>query len=287
MLFIKVINDYLHYIESRNYSQSTLTGYKKELSYFNLYLEKKYNGPIYLDEITVEDMEAYLYFKKLKGNSAGSRCRVIYILRSFYKYTAKKELANNIAKKLEPIKTRTKEREYLKEDEIKKVIKAIDKPLIKIVTIFLYNTGCRIGETLNLKLKDLDFKNNLIKIKAGKGNKDRNIFMNQKLKSSLKYYLKNLRKEIKSSKLFATKKSGSLSRVYYNRCLKKAVKNAGINKNITAHSIRHSTAASLLKKKVNLAVIQRLLGHKSLKTTSLYLHSDLSEMKTALQRLEV
>ena len=86
-------------------------------------------------------------------------------------------------------------------------------------------------------------------------------------------------------KVFISPRSGSLSRKHYNNRLKEAVNEAGIDKNITAHSIRHSTAVSLLKKDVPLKTIQDLLGHENLETTSVYLHADLSDMREAVDVL--
>ena len=165
------------------------------------------------------------------------------------------------------------------------MISAIEKPLITIVTIFLYHTGCRINEALNLKLDDIDFVNDEIKIKQSKGNKDRRIAMNKKLKTRLQNYLDNVRPDVDTDYVFASKRSGSLSRTYYSRRLRMAVKKTDINKKISPHVIRHSTAVALVKKGVDLPTIQRILGHENLQTTSIYVHSDMTRIRDALEAI--
>ena len=283
MLFKQAVKNFKTYLQTRDYSEATITGYRKELTYFNRWLENTYNGLVYLDDISIDDLEDYLLYRKEKGDSTASRSRIGYIFKSFFKYVAKKDLGENIALDLEPVKVRQKERSYLSPAEMEEVVTALDKPLIRVVTIFLYHTGTRIGECLDLELDDIDFKNDIIHIEQGKGNKDRDLALNSELKKELTAYLENIRPEVESPYFFATKRSGSLSRTYYNRRLKRAVHKAGIEKDITAHCIRHSTAVALVKKGIDLPTIQKVLGHANLKTTSIYVHSDMSQMREALE----
>jgi len=286
MLFSDSIQRFHSYMESKDYAETTINGYMKQLKYFRRWIEDKYNGPVYLDEIDLTDLDDYLLYRKDKGDKTASRSRVGYILKSFYKFVARKELGENLALDLEPVQPRKKERDYLTEDEYKEVLEEIEKPLIRSVTIAIYYTGARISECLNLKLEDLDFKNQVVHIKRGKGNKDRKIAMNGSLKKELQNYIQNIRpKSVDSDYLFATARSGSLSRSYYNRRLKKAVERAGVKKDITAHCLRHSMAVSLVQKGVDLPTIRDILGHESLKTTSIYVHSDMTQMRDALEAI--
>ena len=286
MLINEAIKDFKSYLVAKDYAETTINGYRKELRYFNNWLEEKFNGPVYLDEIGTQTLEDYLLYRKKKGDSTASRSRITYIFKSFYKYVARKDLGKNIALDLEAVKVRKKERQYLTDEEMEKVLSGIEKPLIRIVTLFLYHTGCRISEALELEISNIDFRNNLIHILQAKGNKDRNIPLSSKLKEELQYYIKNVRPEVETDYVFATERSGSLTRAYYNRELKKNVKKAGIKKDITAHCIRHSTAVLLSKKEdVDLTTVRDLLGHESLRTTSIYLHSDLDQMHDALEAI--
>lgn len=89
---------------------------------------------------------------------------------------------------------------------------------------------------------------------------------------------------MESNKFFCTK-TGSISPSYINRTLKISAENADIDKHITAHVLRHSFASSLLKRKVDIVKIQRLLGHSSIKTTCIYIHTDISDLTNAVNTL--
>lgn len=285
MLFTKAMNKFLLYLENRNYAENTINDYRKRLRILKDWLEERYNPMIYIDDITFADLDDYLDWQQEKGNSGKTRNRDAYIISSFYKYLHKRDICDNVARKIEPVKTRKKERECLTREELNRILDAIEKPLIKIVTIFLYQTGCRINEVLSLKLADIDFDNNLLHIKQGKGNKNRNIALNSKLKSALKTYIKEDRPDVNTDYVFATKRTGSLSRSYYSRRLQKAVKKADVNKKISPHSIRHSTAVALIKKGVDLATIKDILGHENIQTTSVYVHSDMTRIRDALEAI--
>ena len=285
MLLSQAIEKFLNDLKRKNYADNTIKDYSKRLRIFRSWLEDKYNCQVYLSDITFNDIDSFLNWQQEKGNSGSSRNRDGYIISSFYKYLFKHDICDNVAKKVEPVKTRKKERVFLTEKEMEELIETIDKPLIKIVTIFLYQTGCRINEALSLKLSDIDFINNVINIRQAKGNKDRNIALNQKLKNHLKDYLENIRPDTDSEFVFATKRSGSLSRAYYTTRIKRSAKKTDINKNISAHTIRHSTAVALVKKGVDLPTIQKILGHENIQTTSIYVHSDMTRIRDALEAI--
>jgi len=98
-------------------------------------------------------------------------------------------------------------------------------------------------------------------------------------------YLNDFRPDVKSSRIFATKKTGKLSRCYYNERLKRAVKKTDINKNITSHNLRHSTAVRLINEGINIITIKELLGHEDINTTATYLHSDINDIRRAVEVL--
>ncbi len=285
MLLSKAIEEFEQYMEGREYSDSTIRGYLGQMNVFRRWIEGERNGPVYLDEIELSDLEDFISAQKKQGKEASSRSRTGYIFRSFFKFVERRELGENQAKALEPVQPRKKERTYLTEGEMHRVIGEIEKPLIRAATVFLFRTGCRIGEATSLELNDLDMENGIVHIRDGKGGKDRRLAMSSDLKEELEAYLDEVRPDVESDFVFATERSGSLSRVYYNSCLKGAVDRAGIDKDITAHCIRHTTAALLVKKGKDLATVQRILGHEDLKTTSIYVHSDMTQVRDALEAI--
>lgn len=287
MLLMQVIHMFLHYLLSIERSKETTTGYEKDLTQFSKFLEKKYNCTPYLEEITATDLESFLLWLKEKRNYApASRARNLYTLRSFFAYAYKKELvARNVALSVENIKLQQKERVYLSETEVQQLVGAIDHDLIQLVVLVLYLTGLRISECLSLTTDTVDLDQRVIHVVAGKGNKDRLIPISDKLLPLLQHYLEHERPDTDSDLFFCTKKTGKLSDVYVNRVLADAVKKLGWKKKVTAHILRHSFASQLVKKDVNLVQIQKLLGHSSLKVTSIYTHSNLEQLSEAVNCL--
>ena len=151
--------------------------------------------------------------------------------------------------------------------------------------LFLANTGLRISECLSLTLDDVDLDKSMIRVIQGKGGKDRNVPINQTLLPLLKDYRNNWRDAYGSDLFFATKKSGSLSNSYINTVIRNTVKKLGWKKQVSCHTLRHSFASSLVKKKVGLVEIQKLLGHSSLKVTSVYTHVDMDQLNEAVNAL--
>ncbi|SHJ37082.1 Phage integrase family protein [Parasporobacterium paucivorans DSM 15970] len=178
-----------------------------------------------------------------------------------------------------------KERNYLTEEEVDATIEEIDNNLIRLMATFLFNTGLRISECLNLKMNAVDFKKRIIHVRQGKGKKDRVVPMNNKLYDLLLDYRDNWREAYTSDNFFATRRTGSISYSHVNSTIRKAAKQAGINKQVSCHILRHSFASALVKKNVGIVQIQKLLGHESLAVTSIYTHTNTEALSDAVNAL--
>lgn len=285
MLLHDAINEFKRYLTITSRSLETISSYSSDLSSFEHFMEDKYNGPVYLDEIESIDIEDYLYYLKNKNLQNSTRSRNLYTLRSFWNFSFKNKLCSwNVAISIEPIKTQQKERTYLTKNEVVILMESIEHPLIKLVVQTLFYTGMRISECLNLKLSDVDLENKIIHVINGKGSKDRDIPINENLIPFLKEYL-NTRPDISSNYFFITKKTGHLSAVYVNRIIDDTVKKLGWKKHVSAHILRHSFASNLIKNGVNLVYVQKLLGHSNLKVTSVYTHANLEDLNTSINVL--
>lgn len=283
MLLEKAIQGFSDHLESKERSQETVRGYGQALRDFKKYMEKKNNGHVYVDEIDVSDLEGYLSYRKAEGDQPVSRNRSLYILRSFYDYLAKRDIVTkDISQKLEPIKVQRKERTYLEEEETEELIEAIDHPVIKAAVITMSYTGLRVSELCSLTLEDVNLDTGLIKVRQGKGNKDRTVPINDKLLEILKEYKDSCRTEVDTDRFFATAKTGKLSPQSINRCLHQATEKLNWSKQVTAHVLRHSFASRLVKNKVDLPALQRILGHSDLRVTSMYIHQNLDQLKDAV-----
>jgi integrase/recombinase XerD len=267
-------------------SPETISNYSYYLSCFSKFLSQKYNRELYIDEIKSEDLDIYVYTKLgEKRYSASTRHGMVIAFKSMYSFLYKRGYCEiNIGKLVKGVKVNIKERDYITEIEFRKIEKEIVNPTIHAVICTLFYTGLRITECINLKLEDIDFINEIITVKSGKGNKDRNIPLNNRLKKILMEYLKNGRQNIGTDYFFASK-SGSVTKQYANRILKQSVQTVGIQKTVSCHVLRHSMASNLVDRGVNIFNIQKLLGHSSIKTTAIYLHTSLSELQDAVNTL--
>lgn len=186
---------------------------------------------------------------------------------------------------LSQLKFKKKERTYLSTEEAFHLIETIDHPLIKLVIKTLYYTGLRINECLSLNVNDVDLQNKIIHVIGGKGNKNRDIPINDNLIPLFENYLANERPDTTSQYFFATKKTGSLSANYVNQTLRETVEKLGWKKHITTHILRHSFASNLIKNGVSLVYVQKLLGHSNLKVTSIYTHANMEELNKSINVL--
>ncbi len=285
MLLSRGIQEFITYMQLTDRSRQTIIGYRKELTYFDNFLSIKYNCPMYIDDIELKDIEDYFLNQKMRDIASSSRNRSIYILRSFYNYCIKKDIVKkNIAALVEPVKVKQKERDFLTEEEFESLVKVIRNPVIKTLVQTMFYTGGRISEVIHLKLQDVDLGNKVIHIIEGKGGKNRDIPINDKLYNILQNYLKNIR-EADSDRFFALKRTGKVSAAYVNRVIKEAAYDIGIEKDVSAHVLRHSFGTNLLEKGASVVSIQKLLGHANLAVTSRYLHQDMNKLSDAVNLL--
>ncbi|MEM2956567.1 MAG: tyrosine-type recombinase/integrase [Candidatus Pacearchaeota archaeon] len=155
----------------------------------------------------------------------------------------------------------------LSKEEINKMIEATNNLKHKLVIMILYYAGLRLDEVRNLKWEDVDFDREIIHLKTAKGDKERIVFLHKKLIYMLKMY--GTREE---GPIFVSQREGKYNKRTIQQIVKSASQKAGINKNITPHTLRHSFATHLLESGADIRYIQQLLGHKDLKTTQIYTH---------------
>lgn len=248
-------------MEIRNYSPRTIETY---VSLIAIFLK---NNKQALPEITSNDLKDYIYYRLKKEsisvstiNQIISAWKIVYVHilgNEWEKFRIKRPLRE---KKLPVV---------LSQQE---AISLISSPSnLKHIAILntLYSTGIRCYELLNLRTTDIDSKRMVINIRCGKGKKDRQVRLHQKLLDILrKYYLKYRPKHY----LF----QGQIKEMRYSSTsvrmiLQKNAKRVGITKNITVHTMRHTYATHMLEIGANLRLIQLQMGHNSIKTTSTYL----------------
>ena len=155
----------------------------------------------------------------------------------------------------------------LSKEEINRMIEAINNLKHKLIIMFLYYAGLRLDEARNLNWQDIDFDREIVHLKTAKGDKERIVFLHKKLNNMLKIY--GAKEE---GPIFISQRDRKYNKRTIQQIVKSASKKAGIKKNVTPHTLRHSFATHLLESGADIRYIQQLLGHKDLKTTQIYTH---------------
>ena len=275
------INDFLDYlVVEKGLSNNTQDSYRFDLLDFSKYLdEKKIND---LKSLNEKDIINYLtYLKDDKKLKARSIERHITTLRMLYKYLIKNEiLTNDITANIDNLKLGRHLPDVLTIDEVNDLLD------IKINTVFdirtkamleiMYSSGLRVSELVNLELSDIDTYNDTILIN-GKGSKERIVPIGEYSKKYLNDYLQVRNELIKRKngnpdKLFLNNHGMPITRNGFNFLLNNILKEKGIKKNITPHTLRHSFATHMLDNGADLRSIQELLGHSDIVTTRIYTH---------------
>lgn len=275
------------WLHLRKLSTETIRGYLMDVRQFYQWRSLRWNAPLNVCELESEHMEGFLhYLSKERKCLPQSVNRKINGLSTFFECLRLKEwIDRNPMDYVPRMKVIQKERQYLTAEEIEKIVYSISSTIVRTLLLTMAYTGMRISECTKLRLHHLDFKERSVLIENAKGGKTRRIPLNPEICTLLTHYLKETRPVVQTDLVFATKRTEQVSPQYVNACLRKAVKQSGVTKHVTSHVFRHSFASHLIKKGVHIAVIQKLLGHANLKTTSTYLHVDNEELVNAIDRV--
>ena len=249
---------------------------KQYLSIVRLFLEYNKRLP---SEIKKEDIEKYkLYLIMEKKYKKNSIYLTIKALQHFFRY-----VGSDIADTVEVPKRPREIPKFLTELEIHNLLESA-KNNVRDYTILLVlcYTGLRVGELCNLRINDIDLENNVINVRAGKGEKDRIVPIEEKTCDMLKNYLnERLNFDVKTDHLFISQKYTPLTPRTIERIVTKYAKKSGISKTVTPHVLRHTLATTLLKRGADIRFIQKLLGHSTIATTEIYTHVDFESLKKA------
>ena len=282
----KLISLFLEYLTyQRNYSNYTITSYQKDLSLYKSYLEKED-----LDYLKVEysDLRFYLmYLKEEKKQKNSSICRNLSALRTFYNYLMTKKLINN--NPFNYITGPKKEKRLPRYFEYNELEKLFQAPNIKtpygqrdsLILEMLYATGVRVGELVNIKLKDINKDERTILI-LGKGNKERIVHYGEYTEDILKIYLNDGYKQINKNNLdylLINNKGTKLTERGIRDILNRIIKKTTLTKNISPHMLRHTFATHLLNEGCDILSVQKLLGHESISATQIYTHVTTDHLK--------
>ena len=246
------------------------------------------------NEIVLKDLEKFTKWINELGMTNTSQARMVSGLRSFFKFCLIEEIVTiDPAALLEAPKSMRKLPDTLSFNEIEELIAAIDlsKPegeRNKAIIETLYSCGLRVSELVNLKISNIHTDVGYIRV-TGKGNKERLIPMGSDAIKYIGIYKENIRTHIDIKKgeedyLFLNRRGTRLSRIMIFLILKELAKKAGITKNISPHTFRHSFATHLVEGGADLRAVQEMLGHESITTTEIYTHLDREFLRTTLHQ---
>ncbi len=271
-------------------SKNSIDAYKRDVSrlsdYFQEYSKK---SPL---KIEYNDLAEFVHHLSREVSNPRSRARLISGVRAFFRYLIMEDLrSDDPSELLETPRLPQKLPDTLGREEIDKILESIDLSTPhgtrnRAILETLYASGLRVSEVVGLKISNIYREQGFVRV-IGKGDKERLVPIG---KDALKYigiYRDEIRNHINVSKeysdtLFLNRRGSGLSRVMVFNIVKEAAANAGISKNISPHTFRHSFATHLVENGADLRAVQEMLGHESITTTEIYTHLDRTYLRDTI-----
>lgn len=257
-------------------SDNTLSAYGSDLKQFDKWLEAKE-----LFNVEQQDINQFFVYRKRQGMSKRSVARILSSLKRFYGYLLREGLiqsdpcelidAPRLAPALPESLSENDVESLLQAPEIVSALGFRDRAMLEL----LYATGLRVSELVELNFQQVNFRQGCLRV-VGKGEKERLVPVGEEAMDWLERYLNQARPMIlgarQSDYLFVTNRGSSMTRQAFWHIIKRYAKQAGIDKHLSPHTLRHAFATHLLNHGADLRVVQLLLGHSDLSTTQIYTH---------------
>ncbi|MDD1673832.1 MAG: tyrosine-type recombinase/integrase [Methanomicrobiales archaeon] len=290
--FSEWLKSYRNYLRMRNYSPRTINSYEQVLRHFAYYVWLRRHTDVTklviywkdfenarLDtdvEVTSVIINDFLSFvSTTQTYKPKTFHRIISTLSSFYRFLyTQGAVATNPLTGIDRPRIKQQEVKYLKHNQVLRLLDSIEDLRDKLIVRTIYATGVRVSELCNMNVEDIDFDEHTIRIR-GKGDKIRTVFVDD---DTLTDILKLIGNRIVGP-VFIGQQGKNIS----SRAIQHIFKNYAPS-GITPHKIRHSYASELYKRSKNLRVVQENLGHTSIKTTEIYLHTDIDERRQVYQQ---
>ncbi len=286
---LSILQEYHIYLKmEKSLSANTVDSYERDIQKLISYLD---DAGIKPEEAKLEHLRDFLVEIGEMGINERSQARLISGIKSFYRFLIYKDkITQDPTELLEAPKIGLRLPEVLSLDEIEQIISAIDlsKPegqRNRAIIEVLYGSGLRVSELINLKISNIYFDEGYMLIE-GKGSKQRLVPLSEESIKQIGYWrLDRNRLDIKKGNedfLFLNRYGRKLTRAMIFTVVKDLTTIAGIKKNVSPHTFRHSFATHLLENGANLRAIQQLLGHESITTTEIYTHIDVQYLRETI-----
>lgn len=286
----RAIKDFTNYMRlERGMSPNTISSYQRDLKKLRIYIEEDIPNPL---KVNLKNLQAFISNLAQEGISAKSQARIISALRTFYKYLLFEDLITvDPTEMLESPKVGRKLPDFLSSTEVEKIIDAVDMSKDeghrnRAIMETLYGCGLRVSELTNLRISDLFFKQDIIRV-TGKGDKERLVPINGMAQKHITIYHEEVRVHQTPAKghedfVFLNRRGKQLTRAMIFHIVKTLTIAAGIKKSVSPHTFRHSFATHLVEGGADLRAVQEMLGHESITTTEIYTHLDQSYLRDTL-----
>ncbi len=272
-----MLDQFIEYIAAeRGLSINTLHAYSSDIRLF-------LKGQKGCEEVSDRDLFAFMERLKKEGYHQNSIARIWTSLKLFLRFLEKEGvLKANVAELWESPKLKAALPTVLTEDEVRVLLEGCGNVFDRAILEFLYATGIRVSELCNLNLFDVD--ETTLRVK-GKGGKERIVPIALRTVQVLDQYLLKRKKEIRENPpLFINNRGKRISRQFVWTLVKLYAEKAGINKQVSPHTLRHSYATHLLENGADLRIIQELLGHSNISTTDRYTHISNKHLRSAFDK---
>ncbi len=281
------LEDFVRYIRlERNLARNSQSAYRSDLV---AYLRNLKDKKLELDKVEHHHITQYLWRRKEEGLKTTSLYRIMESIRMFHRFLhAENILVADPGAQVSLPKVLGRLPVTLSQSEVEKLLyTSFGKNELAVrfraMTELLYATGLRVSELVGIKSNQIDLDSGFVRV-FGKGNKERIVPLGRSAQHFLRRYLavKEARfkgRQIQSDAFFISRLGRPMTRNEYWRQLGQAARQAGIQRSVNPHMIRHSFASHLLEHGADLRVIQELLGHTSLTTTQIYTHVDQRRLK--------
>lgn len=261
-------------LKVRGFSKRTWDSY--------IFHNKKFLDFIKKEPSNIDESDAKLYIAHLMSDKKYRPSSVNLALSSL-KFFYNEILRNPVFNAVKAPKLEKKLPTVLTKEEIRKLLHIIKNPKHRLLVEFMYSSGLRVSECVNLKIDDLDLAEKMGKVKHGKGNKERYFILSDSLMQHLDMYLKT--KKDKSQHIFSVNNRPITAR-QAQKVVSEAAKRASIKKRVFCHALRSSFATHLLEAGTDIRVIQELLGHSNLSTTQIYTKVSTQQLKKVKSPLD-
>lgn len=251
------LKDFMELMFLKNFSEKTSKNY--------LSIVRNVSAELKKEAIDISELDLRKYLLTKKNYSSSTRMAVINAFKCYYRLCLNKEFDNKI---LPRPKMEQKQPDILSIEEFQAMADYVQNIKHKAIICLMYSCALRVGEVVNLKISDIDSKNNRIQIKNGKGKVDRVVMLDSSILNLLRIYWEAYKTSLY---LFEGQKGGKYSEKSIQTLVKRLASEIGLNKKISSHSLRHSCLTQMVKDRVDLRKVQKIAGHKNINTTANYI----------------